>query len=378
MVTRNWWILDGFEIDAAGQRGNAIRFQTDAALGFNARYCLARNIHAHHGSGSGAIAFMGARDAALLNSRVHEYTQKDASGAPKDSHGIYVLPDSARILIRGCDSWGNSGDSVQLMGADHVPGTYHPQDVTIENCRFGNRFPDGSLRLADRENAVDLKSCSRVTVRNCKMMGYRATNTAPIGVALVAHYKADKILVERCRFWDSGMAASLGSEINTGLGSVVFRRCLIFNMVTASGGIGSGIRVGPARVAEVYFNTFYALPSDAAPTRSNFAISMGYEGLVGRAVIVNNIVAHTGTGVRLNTLRPEYTPDLSIARNLFYNVQAGVPAGSLVTNPQFVNDPVNNDFYTLAGSPARDVAMFAPTAQPYHGNGPDIGFLESP
>ena len=47
----------------------------------------------------------------------------------------------------------------------------------------------------------------------------------------------------------------------------------------------------------------------------------------------------------------------------------------MTVDPMFVAEPRYNDFYTRAGSPARDVAL---TKVPVVcGSGSDIGFLES-
>lgn len=363
VLSKNWWVLDGFTVDAAGQKGNAV-----AIL---ASYCIVNRVHAKNGTGSSAIGIRNAQDVALLNSQIHDYRATEPSGARKDSHGVLVLPDSARVLIRGNASWGNSGDAVQCMGFDHTTGTNHPTDVTIEGNRFGSSQPAAEPQaleiVADFENAIDIKSCHYVTVRGNKLMGYRnpAGETSG-GAAIVAHYQAHSILIEYNRIWGCGMAASLGSKLNYGLGDVVFRRNLVFDLKSENGK-GRGVYVALARSAEVYFNTFYNIPTEA--------INIGSEGRVDRVVVVNNIV--TGAGYGLALYRPN-TPNLTVQRNLFWETAAGIPAGSLVADPRFVPDPINNDFYTQPGSPARDVALPAPTGETFYGSGPDLGFLESP
>jgi len=71
----------------------------------------------------------------------------------------------------------------------------------------------------------------------------------------------------------------------------------------------------------------------------------------------------------------------SFQKNVFWNTE-GVPAGSIIAYPRFVEDPRNNDFYTKPGSPARDAALREPLLvdprnSTYCHLGPDIGFLES-
>jgi hypothetical protein len=363
VLTQSWWVLDGFTIDAAGQKGNAVRMQ--------ANYLLVNGIHAKNGTGPQAVSISKARDVVLLNSQIHDYRWTDSSGARKDSHGITVQPDCANVLIRGNASWGNSGDAVQCLGIDHEPGTFHPKDITIEGNRFGSSQPAAepqSLEIvADFENAIDLKSCRYVTVRGNKLMGYRAhAGETSGGAAIVAHYQAHSVLIEYNRIWNCGMAASLGSGTNLGLGDVVFRRNLIFDMKSENGK-GRGVYVALAQSVEIYFNTFYNVSKEA--------LNIGPEGLVEQALVINNIVMGAGSGL---VLYRSNIPSLIVQRNLFWMTSASIPSGSIVADPRFVTDPINYDFYTQANSPARDIALWAPTGETYYGSGPDIGFLESP
>ena len=66
---------------------------------------------------------------------------------------------------------------------------------------------------------------------------------------------------------------------------------------------------------------------------------------------------------------------------MFWETQ-GIPSGSIVADPMFVDDPRNNDFYAKPGSPARDIALREPLSvdprnSAYCGDGPDIGFLKT-
>jgi hypothetical protein len=133
-------------------------------------------------------------------------------------------------------------------------------------------------------------------------------------------------------------------------------------------GSGDGVRISHTPDAEIYQNTFYNLRGKA--------ITVGDSAAVGRADVINNIVQRAGTGFSKGNVTT-----LTVGKNLFYEAQ-GAPAGSIVADPMFVDDPRNNDFYTKPGSPARDVAMREPlSVDPrnpnYCGDGPDIGFLET-
>jgi len=386
-ITKPYWIVDGFEIDAGGSYAHAVRFD-------GTNHAVARNIDAHNGIGNAAIVFYKSEDSALLSSKVHEYTLTE-NGSPKDSHGVLVYSYSKRILVKGNDSWGHSGDDLQCVdenGGSPPDGTVDPDDpvdITIEGNRYGNTHPDlnKTPRKRTRENAVDIKTCRNVTVRGNKMFGFRPAGTAPGGAALVAHVDADRVLVENNRFWDDGLAASLGSATNCCLGWVVFRRNLVFDSTTQSGGSGTGVgsgdgvRVGPASRFEAYHNTFHKIPDEA--------LRLGDDGVVNRAVLINNIVAEAGRAINIYPQNVSTCTSCNFTsdRNLFW--KAPLPNGwqydqtsVLNKDPMFVADPSKNDYYTKPGSPARDKALPEPLfVDPAHSGychgGPDIGFLES-
>jgi Protein of unknown function (DUF1565) len=373
-ITKPYWIVAEFEIDAGGSFAHAVRFD-------GTNHAVAQNIDAHNGIGNAAIVFYKSQDAALLGSKVHEYTWTEPNGSPKDSHGVAVYRDSKRILVQGNNSWGHTGDDLQCVDDDGVVSADDPTDITIEGNRYGNTHPGGILRTRTRENAVDIKTCRNVTVHANKMFGFRPAGTAPGGAALVAHVHADRVLVENNRFWDNGLAASLGSATNCCLGSVVFRRNLVFESTTLSGGPGTGpgsgdgVRVGPASRFEAYHNTFHKIPDEA--------MRLGDDGVVKRAVLINNIVAEAGRAI---SIYPQNVPNFASDRNLFWH--APLPNGwqydqtSVFKDPMFVANPSKNDYYTEPGSQARDKALHEPlSVDPGHSSychmGPDIGFLES-
>jgi hypothetical protein len=111
---------------------------------------------------------------------------------------------------------------------------------------------------------------------------------------------------------------------------VVFRRNLVFNLVYSSGKRAFGVRIAPARVAEIYHSTRYSIPVDVPPTTANYALSVGYEATVQRAVVMNNIVDLAGRGLRLGRVTT-----LTVDRNLFHRTASGVPAGSITRDPMW-------------------------------------------
>ncbi len=358
-ITQQYWYIRGLEFQ--GVRGQsawqpAIYFDgLKTATQRGCQFAVARNIYAHDGGGGECIAFDGAKDVGLYDSTIHSW-QRVVNGELADSHGVMVKGNTQRAHIKGNRSYYNSGDSVQCLGTT----TVQPQHITIE----------GNLYYQDRENAVDLKTCRYVSVRNNRFWGYRPASTARGGAALVVHYNAADILIEGNQIRDSGMGASIGATTEGGLlGTVIFRRNAVYNITTAGGGTGVGLyAVRVQAPLEIYNNTFVNIPGAA--------IHLGAESpAITRAVVINNIIKQAG---RALLIYAPNVPDLISDRNLFY--QAPLPLNWQATHDQHSvvdQDPLLlADFYTAEGSPARDVGFNV--GQGYKGTGPDIGFRESP
>jgi hypothetical protein len=373
-LTKSYWIVDGFRIDAAGSPDNAIRFD-------GADHAVAQNIEVMNSTGGGAVAFFGATDGALLKSTVHNNPATPVPRSADDHHGILISSGSARVLIQGNRSYRNDGDSVQCQDNDPTrPGV--PTDITIEFNRF----------YRDVENAIDIKTCQNVSARANKLYGYRAAlaqNRSPQGSAMVVHENADRILIELNRVWDSGAALTIGGNVGT-VGAVVARRNLVFDaprIADSSGNVlaeGNGFQAS-GHIQDVWFlnNTLYNL--------AYRAIRLGSDAPVQRAQMFNNIVARTGVGLNLykqnvSTLISDHNLFFQAPPTIDFNGTAittwvawqerGYDTTSVIDkDPLFVPVPRYNDFYTLPGSPARDEA--APTGEPFCFSGLDIGFLES-
>ncbi|ADO67831.1 lipoprotein [Stigmatella aurantiaca DW4/3-1] len=373
-LQRRYWVVSGFNIQAAGSQTHGVRFE-------GARNTVVRDTEVSGGTGpSGVVFYAGASDIGFVNNKVHDYTW---SG--KDSHGMLVLPDTARILIQGTESWGNGGDSFQCQGTDTTTGTALPIDITLENNRFHE----------DRENAVDIKTCDRVTLRGNKFYGYRPTSTAPQGAAIVMHYSARRILMEGNRLWNNGRGLSLGGNmiLREPVTDVIIRRNLVFDGSTASGGSGDGLRVGTSRRVRMHHNTLAFLPV------GGIKVGDGSDGPAESMEIYNNVVYATP---RALDVALSGTTGLKSDRNLVYQSgnttlfrlngkdttlaswrsSSGLDATSNVMDPLFVADPRTNDFFTVTGSPARNVAMPLSIPAPVLGGSvcegaADLGFLES-
>jgi hypothetical protein len=241
-LTKSYWIVDGFKIDAAGSPDNAIRLD-------RVDHAVTQNIEVMNSTGGGAVAFFGATDGALLKSTAHNNPATPVSRSADDHHGILISSGSARVLIQGNRSYRNDGDSVQCQNNDPTrPGV--PTDITIEFNGF----------YRDVENAIDIKTCQNVSARANKLYGYRAAlaqNRSPQGSAMVVHENADRILIELNRVWDSGAALTFGGNVGT-VGIVVARRNLVFDaprIADSSGNVlaeGNGFQAS-GHVRDVWF-----------------------------------------------------------------------------------------------------------------------------
>lgn len=408
-LNRPWWMIDGWSAKVNGVLkpgliidATNVAFQTEVVRVGATDHVVLRGITSQNGRGPKAFfSFNGTSNAALLDSFVTDPllagrpTPAPDAGDESDHHGIEVKGSASKILVRGNESYGHNGDSFQCGEAAG------PLDVTVESNRFHE----------DEENAVDIKGCSRVTIRGNKLYGYRparpggASGTrAPQGDAVVIHHSiangdvpADRVLFEKNRMWDNSRSLDLSSYVD----KAVVRRNLIFGSSTAECGMGAGMVIA-AKNAEVYQNTLddltaqVASPNDGCHhwgTSETSALRVSpADG--SRIVLWNNIVS--------NATRPYagWTDSATAARdkfdartNMFPVGASGLPVGSWTQDPLWVTNPLANDYYTQQGSPARDVATPVPSVvsdpdaslycddpTPSEGDGiveADIGFLES-
>jgi hypothetical protein len=334
-------------------------------------------------------------------------TRQDANGVSIESvNGATV----ARISVRGNQLHDNSGDGVQCLGVKDAP----------ENQGGGPTASDAAdVDIVDNrvyqntENAVDIKSCQRVSIRGSvspeaggssaanKFFGYRPAgtgtgNTSPGGSAVVLHYYARRVLIENTRIWDSCEGIAVG-RADTRVENVVIRRTLMFRFAGPADGPtckGIGVRVTRAHGMDINHLTIAQAPgagialsadtSPGAPATSNIDVW-------------NTIVVTSGDGYWFNVYTPKLT-DFESNANIFWRPggspahfrrnfstpidlstwrsQIGQDAISKHQDPVFLPDPELNDYYTVTGSPARDSALDNVGAT-FCGAGPDIGFLES-
>jgi copper-binding protein NosD len=392
-LDRPWWLVHGLNLDGSGiaLQTAVVRIGSSTAPGQAHHIVLRRLTSRNTVVPKAIIEFDGAQNSALLDSIDPPGTANpagfgqplDTNGRPTnipqagsgdftDHHAITAKNGADKILIRNNESYGHNGDSFQC-GEESSTARPVTSNITIENNRFHQ----------DEENAVDLKACQGVTVRNNKMYGYRparpyeveeagktvVSSRAPQGDAIVAHSaesgrSADRLLIELNRFWDNSRGINISSVVPT----VVVRRNLIFNASTAFCGIGAGMDIR-AQNGEVYHNGLDNLkppPPTSTPgpcgPRANWSASQKAalrlaQATTSRSVLWNNIVS--------NATYP-YTQTSGLAvdanRNLFQKTFSGMPPNSLVGDPLYVSNPASNDYFTRQGSPARDAAAAVPSA----------------
>lgn len=260
------WIVDGFELDGQKQPFFAVTFEGDV------RGSVLANSELHHGaSGAAVTTFGNANGATIENNHIHDFVKNSGD---LDSHGVSVQTTSKNITIRNNDIHDNSGDSVQCLGPEGFNNNAPADGLTVENNHF----------YANRENAVDIKTCHNVVIRNNRMHDFRPTSTAK-GDALVVHYSAKNVLIEDNEVYNSGKGISVGGNHEGPVPSgVVLRRNRVHDITSANGGEGSGIRLENSNGTVVEDNVI----SNAATAA--LIIGHGTGGPTSNLTVENNVI----------------------------------------------------------------------------------------
>ncbi|HYO55514.1 right-handed parallel beta-helix repeat-containing protein [Archangium sp.] len=355
-VRRPHWIIDGFELDVQRQPAYAVTFQG------NVRGSTLANSELHHGTHGAAITtYDGATGAVIENNHIHGFVK---SSGNQDSHGVVVQPTSHDITVRNNDIHDNSGDSVQCLGPEGFSSLPPADGLLVENNHF----------YANRENAVDIKTCRNVTIRNNKMHGFKPSSTAK-GDAVVVHYSARDVTIEDNEVYDSGKGISVGGNHEGPVPSgVVVRRNRVHDISNAGGGEGTAIRLENSEGTVLVNNTV---------TRVGTAliIGQGTGGATSNLRVENNLIAETPVAVSLGGHRP----GLKMGHNLF-------PSGAqFKANGQSVDlvgfQKASGDSTSTTGDAGAAPPAFGPASPavdrgsdvglPFCGRGPDIGAVET-
>jgi hypothetical protein len=353
-VRRPNWIIDGFDIDLQRQPFYAVTFEGDV------RGSVLANSELRHGTHGAAVTTFGhANGAVIENNHIHGFVK--ASGN-QDSHGVVVQWTSKNITVRNNDIHDNSGDSVQCLGPEGFTNQPPADGLVIENNHF----------YANRENAVDIKTCHNVVIRNNRMHDFQPSATAK-GDALVVHYSAKNVLIEDNEVYDSGKGISVGGNrsgpVPTG---VIIRRNRVYDITARDGGEGSGIRLENSEGTVVVNNTVLRA------AKAGLVLGHGTGGPTSNTTVANNLI-DSPVAVELGVFRP----GLKMGFNLF-------PAGAQFKAPGAVGldgfkaaagDATSTAGDTSVGSNAAPapsaVDKGTPVGLPFCGGAPDIGAVET-
>jgi hypothetical protein len=392
----SYWIVKGFIFDKSNSTHNGC--VTLAAVSSNNALLEVECRNARGSPGEQAIFVSGA-DNLVRKCKSHDNRATNCTDNC-DIHGFMVGQSAKRVVLQQNESWNNSGDGLQCSGSDASATLVDPEDIWIEDNRFHH----------NREQGIDIKSCNRVTITGTAAVDgskvYGGKDAAGTGAAMVLHYKARNILIEKTRFWDNGQGIGIGRDnvkpgvIVHDVQNVVIRRNVFFDFVsdTTTKKDGFGIQLFKVSNVDIYHNTFDNLPGGG--------VYVGFGAYTGNTANASSNVRVWNNIFRNNELwaihwRSAYGPGFSSSHNLFYRSSGGAifriddvtknftewrqgtsqdTIGSSEKDPQFVADPRSNDYFTLSTSPARNTAL-DDSGQPRPCSGtqapPDIGFKES-
>lgn len=353
-VRRPNWVIDGLDIDIQGQAFFGVTFEGDVSGSV-----LANSELHHGGGGAGVTTFNNATGATVENNHIHDFVRNTGN---KDSHGVVVQPTSHNITVRNNDIHDNSGDSVQCLGPEGFSSLPPADGLLVENNHlYGNR-----------ENAVDIKTCHNVVIRNNRMHLFRPTSTAK-GEVVVVHYSAQNVTVEDNEIYDGGKGISVGGNREGPLPSgIVVQRNRVHDITNAGGGEGTAIRLENSNGTKVVNNTI-------ARVGTAFIIGHGTGGPTQSPVIQNNIVDGSPLAVDLGG----QAPGMKMGANLFPAGAQFKQNGALQGLDQF-KAAIGDTTSTAGASDLGDA--FAPgvaavdhgtdVGLPFCGAGPDIGAVE--
>jgi hypothetical protein len=291
-VARAHWVIDGFEFDVRGQPKYAVSFE-DGSQGSEIT-----NSQLHDGSlGGGITTGPGSKDILIDNNEIFRFTRNDGH----DSHGVVIQPGSKGITVRNNDIHDNGADSVQCLGPETFPeynGVSPADTVLIEDNHLYN----------SRENAVDIKTCSNVTVKHNRMHTFHANAYAKDGTVIVIHMSAKNITVEGNEIYDAGKAIAIGgNHVGPVPSGVVIEKNLIHDMITGPDMQGIGIRLENSSGAKIQNNTFTQIAGPA------LMMGHGTGGATENLTVMNNVIDAT-TAVNLGSQAPGLKMDHNLYR----------------------------------------------------------------
>lgn len=426
---RNWWAVEGIDFNLNGKAGGSAIVHPHQSTGL-----LLRDLVVRDGAFKNALLLNG-DDAQVLDNCIYNHFRADAGDAHAMTvSGSYGLGVAQRVQVANNWIYDAGGDGLQCNdGSDVDYGsctpsptcTLNPAGAPADVWVQDNRIFTTVGKQALTENAIDIKSCSKVTIGGTvsprkspavgevaqnKFSGFRGKSTAPGGVAVVLHMNAKQVLIENTRIWDCGGGIAMGrgeapwSWYVTG--EIVIRSNLIFNLCSGTGCSGHGIRLNKSRRVDIFDNTLDSIPATAFRIGIDNQTSEPSEDID----LWNNVVRSSGARW-VETSRGKLL-GFESGYNLFWAPDAtattvkfradgcmgstggltwwkgcadgtalkvtdnvgSAPYASSVADPLF-----DSSYYTAPSSPARDSAKTGVgyTYTDWSGAGPDKGFRET-
>src|SRR5215207_181523 len=248
-IDRDYWVLDGFDVDVNFQKVTGVRFMENADHG------VLRNSRVHN-STSGASVYVSGRDILVEGCEIFNNFQTNE----QDSHGVAIVQSAARVMVRRSRIWDNGGDGIQCE--DYAAAAANPEDIMLED----NLIYTTPANMGRTENAVDIKSCRFVTVRGSAparntFYGFALKPTAR-GEAVVVHYNARHVLIENTVIRDAcrGLSVGRGEDRSTLVENMVVRGNLVEDLRQEQNCDGDAILISRAHHLDVYNNTLRNIP----------------------------------------------------------------------------------------------------------------------
>jgi hypothetical protein len=419
-----YWVVRGLGLDKNQRDGASVQVlgspgsTSDPSAGPAHHIAIRGNVIRDGKSGAAVLVRHAATDVLVEGNAIYghhrwvsgssvAYSRLNSSYRRDDANAVNLegTPSArvARVQVRGNDLHHNGGDGIQCIGVDDDSGprSTDPADLDAVDNRIHQ----------NEENAIDIKSCQRVSIRGSrspelagpaaatKLYGYRPTDRSADrpgnhsgGGAIVIHYFARGVEVKNTRIWDSCGGISIGRADKDGVKDVVVERTLIFGLVSGANCAGIGVNLVLAQRVDMFHNTFADIPATAVRLASDNAGAFSSTDVD----LMNNIAVVAGSGYWLDLYRARLS-GFESDRNVFWSPDGstshmkldfnrvslaswrsatGQDASSRHGNPLFVAQPTMNDYYTRPASPARDAALNVVGAA-FCGTAPDIGFRES-
>ncbi|QDE93350.1 hypothetical protein BHS06_32610 [Myxococcus xanthus] len=361
-----YWNIEGLTIDAAGTASFAVLFR-----GVGSHHGVLRGSTLKNGTaGAGVNVCEKASDVLIEGNTISHFNRNG-----DDSHGVIVQTTARNVVVRGNDIHHNSGDAVQCIGPEG--------GATISGTPFDNLLVEDNELHENRENGVDVKTCTRVTLRGNIIWGHKTSSTSR-GEGVVVHLSAKDVTLEDNVFYNNGRAISIGGvRQGSPPTNIVIRRNLVRDGL-GGGEEGSGIRVDTTSNVKVHHNTVWNMPGPC------LTFGHGDTGASASLDVRNNVFSGCGVAVRGGPGRSGAVVDANLYfRNsgpaLFrlngvdmgfsqWRSQSGLDGRSQDKAPGFVNIDTG-DFRLGSGSPALNAGLSLGLT--WCGPGPDQGAFES-